>query len=98
MAENKKYRKKPVVIDAIQFFEDEYIKDSSKYPTIRDHASLSGLWGSKSAKDGRYYIPTLEGHMLVSEGDFIITGVMGETYPCKENIFYETYEEVTYNG
>lgn len=39
-------------------------------------------------------IETLEGTMKANKGDFIIRGVQGEVYPCKEDIFYETYEEV----
>ena len=41
-----------------------------------------------------YYIETLEGRMIVSDGDFIITGVNGENYPCKPDIFEKTYEKV----
>lgn len=40
------------------------------------------------------YIRTLEGDMLLTEGDFIIKGIEGEFYPCKENIFYQTYDIV----
>jgi hypothetical protein len=39
-------------------------------------------------------IETLEGTMTASPGDFIITGIHGETYPCKRDIFYKTYEEI----
>ena len=39
-------------------------------------------------------IPTLEGDMKATAGDFIITGVKGERYPCKPDVFYQTYEEV----
>lgn len=39
-------------------------------------------------------IHTLEGDMKASPGDFIITGVRGEKYPCKPDIFWKTYEEV----
>jgi hypothetical protein len=38
------------------------------------------------------YVQTLEGIMLVTPGDYIITGVVGETYPCKPDIFEMTYE------
>ena len=41
------------------------------------------------------HIPTLEGEMHVSDGDWIITGVKGERYPCKDDIFRMTYEQVT---
>lgn len=40
------------------------------------------------------YIKTLEGKLYISEGDYIITGVQGERYPCKPDIFKATYEEV----
>lgn len=61
--EVKKYRKKPVVIEAYQ-------------------------------TDTEFDITTLEGVMHANIGDYIITGVHGEIYPCKPDIFEETYEEV----
>lgn len=63
MAEVKKYRKKPVIIEAYQ-------------------------------TDVEVDIPTLEGTMHANVGDYIITGVKGEKYPCKPDIFNDTYEEV----
>ena len=45
--------------------------------------------------DGNMMIRTLEGDMKVTPGDYIIRGVAGEFYPCKPDIFAETYEEVT---
>lgn len=59
----KKYRKKPVVIEAYQ-------------------------------TDEVMYIETLEGVLKADIGDYIITGVRGEQYPCKPDIFEATYEEV----
>lgn len=50
--------------------------------------------GVERAPDGEAYIDTLEGRMTVSEGDYVITGVNGEKYPCKPDIFAKTYEEV----
>lgn len=44
---------------------------------------------------GKYTIITLEGPMIVTPGDYIITGVKGEKYPCKADIFKLTYEPVT---
>lgn len=81
----KKYRKKPVVIEAIQF----------TGTNIRDCAEFLG----KSYKEGHsesneIVIHTLEGDMTASEGDYIIKGVNGEFYPCKPDIFQKTYEEV----
>ena len=43
-------------------------------------------------------ISTLEGEMKADVGDFIITGVNGEKYPCKPDIFHKTYEQVDENG
>ena len=44
--------------------------------------------------DGEITIHTLEGDLMASVGDYIITGVNGEKYPCKPDIFKKTYEEV----
>lgn len=41
------------------------------------------------------YIKTLEGNRFITDGDYIITGIKGERYPCKANIFKETYEQTT---
>ena len=43
--------------------------------------------------DKEMYIETLEGTMKANKGDFIIRGIKGELYPCKEDIFYATYEK-----
>lgn len=48
--------------------------------------------------DKEFDIPTLEGVMHASIGDFIVTGVHGEQYPCKPDIFLETYELVEENN
>ena len=84
------YRKKPVVIEAIQF--------SGKWedaPLI--HEFTEGQSFESSDVDGKrsyLYIITLEGSMRVSPKDFVIKGVNGEFYPIKENIFAATYEAV----
>lgn len=87
-----KYRKKPVVVEAWKFT-DELIQ-THHIPGVQDRAMFSELWSEKTSKDGRYYIDTLEGQMTVSDGDYIIKGVRGEFYPCKPDIFKETYELV----
>ena len=48
----------------------------------------------KKYDDDHYIIPTLEGDMLLGKDDMLITGVDGEIYPCKKEIFEKTYEEV----
>jgi len=86
-----KYRKKPAVIDAIQFqgFTDgpDYLP---KY--ILDFVGESS--GVLINRKGDLVIATLEGDMVVSKGDYIIRGILGELYPCKPNIFEKTYDGV----
>ena len=76
-----KYRKRPVVIEAIQWFKhgDHPLVMYDKSP----HVSREYGW-----------IDTLEGGHVVTPGDYIITGVKGECYPCKPDIFEMTYEIV----
>jgi len=77
-----KFRKKPVVIEADQFWNDR--------PFPKGVCDC----GSDPAHFGTPHIHTLEGVMDVTEGDWIITGVKGERYPCKPDIFAATYEPV----
>lgn len=85
-----KYRKKPVVIEAVKW--NGYNLDEIKRFT-GNHADVK-----YDEKDGNIiadlYIHTLEGDMHASKGDYIIKGVRGEFYPCKPDIFNQTYEEV----
>ena len=76
-----KYRKKPVVIEAEQF----QINSPNGWP--------QGVYKDGTSPTG-YRIDTLEGDHEVTEGDWIITGVAGERYPCKPDIFEQTYEVV----
>lgn len=86
-----KYRKKPVVIEAHIF------KGSTSHIT-----ALSAWMAGEEyvepvivTRDWRdMIIPTLEGEMTASPGDYIIKGVQGEFYPCKPDIFEQTYEPV----
>jgi hypothetical protein len=88
-----KFRKKPVVIEAVQMTEEvaaAYLNDKAALPDGVKFARAS-------QKDGRIhnfyaYIETLEGRMDVSIGDWVITGIQGEHYPCKPDIFAATYE------
>lgn len=85
-----KYRKKPVVIEAVQFIKGQIsIKDIQKSLGL----GISQLVPIKFKPDG-VFIETLEGDMLVSDGDYIIKGVKGEFYPCKPDIFLATYDLV----
>lgn len=84
----KQYRKKPVVIEAIQLQSLEIFHLIS----IQQFVGL-GEDIFEVEEDG-LIIKTLEGNMKASIGDYIIKGVKGEFYPCKPDIFEATYEEV----
>jgi hypothetical protein len=73
-----KFRKKPIVIEAEQWF-----------PGIRIEGVEYDILPGQTP-----YISTLEGIMWLSPGDWVITGVNGEKYPCKPDIFEKTYEKV----
>lgn len=88
-----KYRKKPVVIDAVQF--DGTEESAINIASIED---FEGVIDFKSGNFDGFYILTLEGRMHVSPGDYVIRGVQGEYYPCKPDIFEMTYEKVEDNG
>ncbi len=89
-----KYRKKPVVIEAIQWNGDN-LKEVIAF-TGMSPSALRWTWEEFEeivATDG-LKIFTLEGTMMASVGDWIICGVNGELYPCKPDIFEKTYELV----
>lgn len=96
----KKYRKKPVVIEAVQLRRDNW-KEVSKFIPDDVFQSLvildkEGVQVKSTNLDNAetfgMYINTLEGQVLASENDYIIRGVDGEFYPCKPHIFLKTYE------
>ena len=90
-----KYKKKPVVIEAVQWnglnLEEikEFVGESLIYE-ISDAAWKVG----KGAPAVYMEIKTLEGTHICTESDYIIKGVQGEFYPCKPDIFMQTYELV----
>jgi hypothetical protein len=79
------YRKKPVVIQAVQWTGENNTE-------ILHFCSTCYITSSGKAKD--LIVSTLEGDMSASTGDFIIKGVKGEFYACKPDIFDMTYETV----
>lgn len=91
-----KFRKKPVVIEAITF--DEFVA----FGKANGANIVNGMPWSFNYKgqpithenDNCYLIPTLEGTMKFERSDMLITGVKGEIYPCKIDIFEQTYEPV----
>lgn len=82
-----KYRKKPVVIEAEVF--KKGMEDDSECE-YEDCVELN--LGCSECKHYKPFIKTLEGNMYISPGDYIITGIKGERYPCKPDIFEATYE------
>lgn len=85
------YRKKPVVIEAVQLRWDTWNE-------MCEHAGVGKLSDGKPEGNNDFLpeialsIPTLEGVMVGRENDWIIKGVKGELYPCKPDIFEATYE------
>lgn len=83
-----KYRKKPVVIEAVQF------DDSVECFETLGWLGLDPVRVGYDVKPPVLRIDTLEGEMTAQLGDYIIRGVNGEFYPCKPDIFEKTYEKV----
>lgn len=81
-----KFRKKPVEVEAVQWLATKQSWD--EILAMGCHP-IAGIMGTDS-----FIIPTLEGEMTASKGDWIIRGIAGEFYPCKESIFIQTYEPV----
>jgi hypothetical protein len=87
------FRKKPVVIEAIQSLGTpesnreiiDWTRGSKTPASMDDHPEMGNLLS----------ISTLEGAHWVTPGDWIIKGIQGEFYPCKPDIFEATYEPVT---
>ena len=91
-----KFRKKPVVIEAAQFNKPSdheavrraYFAEDGKCRWVEGDPREINIYNCRQG----FYIPTLEGGHEVTLGDWIITGVKGEQYPCKPDIFAATYE------
>ena len=96
-----KYRKKPVVIDAMILREDNIFQVTEfidgKKPDVKSDMAAD-KWQDYvrlvKANEGMI-IETLEGEHIADFGDYIIKGVKGEFYPCKPDIFELTYDKVS---
>lgn len=84
---NKRYRKKPVIVSAVQW-------TGMNHGEIESFAGPMSFWFQAEGDIKSLGIRTLEGKLYASPGDWIIKGVKGEFYPCKPDIFEATYEEV----
>lgn len=93
-----KFRKKPVVIDAVQYLGHnlaEVLEFTGKHRDWHKwFASFEEYQAHVEADGHRFKILTIEGTMDALPGDWIIRGVSGEHYPCKPDIFEKTYEAV----
>ncbi|MBE9509097.1 MAG: hypothetical protein IMY86_13755 [Chloroflexi bacterium] len=81
-----KYRKKPIVIEAVQLTKEHF---NRPHPNDLHVPGVNYNPITETA-----VIPTLEGAMMAQLGDWVITGIKGELYPCKPDIFAATYEPV----
>jgi hypothetical protein len=106
-----KYRKKPIVIEAIQWNTPDkngkvkLARECKDHPKVRptSYLEVSEMLGTAGCSQEQPYwdwsvmgvIDTLEGKHIVRPGDYIIKGVKGEFYPCKPDVFELTYEPVT---
>ncbi len=90
-----KYRKKPVVIEAVQWTGKNH-REMWDFLTgkVNDYIQPSGdnFYIDHNKIKGGLVIKTLEGEHIATIGDYIIKGVKGEFYPCKPDIFQKTYE------
>jgi hypothetical protein len=87
-----KFRKKPVEIEATQWLQHGDHPSVTEVPIWHEDAVIQALEeGLPLASFG--FISTLEGGHVVRTGDWIITGVKGEKYPCKPDIFEMTYDK-----
>ena len=84
-----KYRKKPVVVEAVQLTPDMVP------PDWLVAAQQAGVFCQRRDADGDTYwcIKTLEGEIKISPNAWIIKGIRGELYPCKPDVFERTYED-----
>jgi len=76
------YRKKPVVVEAMRFT-----------GTPQSYNDLLDFMRALHVFDFQPVIDTLEGRMTVGVGDWVIRGVTGEFYPCKHEVFIQSYDE-----
>jgi hypothetical protein len=84
-----RYRKKPVVIEAVQYDGSNAEEVAQWIDDCSGEFSPAHTWGDE------FRISTLEGELHVSPGDYVIRGVQGEFYPCKPDIFEQTYEHAS---
>ena len=83
----RKYAKRPLVIHAMQWCIDDTDAVLDVFPEVGVERNEHGAY--------RLSVPTMEGVMYASEGDYLIRGIQCEVYPCKPDIFEATYDLVS---
>ena len=81
----EKYVSNPVVIEAIQFI------PGNMYKAVDWCDCLECVPGVSEFDEDKWYVKTLEGDMWINEGDWLIKGILGEFYPCKDEVFKQKY-------
>lgn len=93
-----KFKKKPIVVDAYQWFKvSEYVEGEDRDVDYFRHPKIHGSEECQSCGYTMHdhgWIDTLEGGHTVCVGDWVITGIFAEKYPCKPYVFEATYEKV----
>jgi hypothetical protein len=96
-----KFRRKPVTVDAVQFTNpDGPLPEGIR----REEARWAGSWSDQSFFNKKYgsiykfFVDTLEGPLEIKVGDWIVTGIVGERFPVKPDIFVQTYEPIEDKG
>jgi hypothetical protein len=85
-----KYRKKPVIIEAVQVLPENI----NKLNALTNGGSRDATYYWEDGKLNHIVVKTLEGSMIANINDYLIKGISGELYPCKPDIFDKTYELV----
>lgn len=96
-----RFTKKPVEIEAVRWMGDNFddILAMVNFDDLpKDEVNVGGPGIGYIPALGEIYIPTLEGEMTLTLGNWFIKGVQGEFYPCKHEIFLKTYDAVDYDG
>lgn len=93
------YVKKPVKVEAIQFTgEDRNLIHLEEWITGVDLSTINGMARTvlrdRVQEDGGWKVKSLEGNVIASKGDYVVKGVKGEFYVCRQDIFEETYDKV----
>lgn len=92
----QRYRKKPVVVEAMQWPDAESYESVCQRAAIHRWVNGNGHQTEVVDDNGDIYaaVVTLEGKMRIGPGDYVIRGISGEFYPCKPDIFEASYEAV----